>query len=1012
MLWLPPCSLRRTWFLRFGLIFFGLVCFGQFLVLKAQTDTELNGTVVNRATGARLEGAVVEIASINRRVLTDSLGRYSLVGVPQGNHLLTVNYLGLDTRTVPVDITQTGRTVMNVEMDSSVYQMQAMSVVGEREGNAAALTAQRNADNVKNVVALDSYGNLPNGEPGELLIRLPGIAASPNGEGVVSEVTVRGTNHTLNSVTVDGNKMASSGGMNRNFRTNSIPGAFFERIEVSKSLTPDLDADSLGGVIDMKTRNALNMTEKRRVIYRAGAKWAPPFFTHNPATRGHPIHPMFSLAYQEAFDVGKGTRNLGIAISAFYSENATTAYQLTQDYEYTRNPRAYVWDYRSADIYNNRKNTSLTLKVNYQLTDEVEVFFGAMYNDAHEKAFEYLRTRAYTSRNIAAINSTTGLPTGNNAIMPDYTATVTNVRAVPSSNFELQSDGNRFEDSQRQLHVGAIHKYAKLHIDYDAAHSESLVRQNDGHNSSEIGSGGFFRTWLTGVGWTIDKTSDPAKPRFIQTAGPSIFDLRNYTNSELHKRNNERNGILNSASANVKYLFDGKETSYIKAGARVRRQTAEEIGRDRRWSYSGPDGIYGVNPSTGMRDDDLSIFAFPGVQTSESQRNGPFPYTHIGTVGEHVKKNPALWTENLYYTNTQKYIGTRKVTEDVTAAYIMGGTQWGKLRAVGGIRNESTEVKSQGYVRSRTLATAAQIPDPVARADADYNNFRVIRGSYDNLFPSAYLTYYLARNSQHTILMRVNGSQSLGRPAFSSLVPLETADTTNQILNINNPSIKPQYARNLDATFEYYFKPVGALVLGVFTKDIKDFIVTTSGAVVPDGPDNGFGGEYGGYTLNTQVNGGKAKITGIEASFQQQFSFLPGIWKGLGCFINYTYLTTEGDYGTLGPRTTHLVPNFVPKSGNAGLSFKWRRFQTQVMVNYTGEHLTSYSTDASRLNFKFERTVANLNFSYSMSPRLQFYCDFQNVFDEPQKWYRGVPEHIERAFWNGSFINFGISGRF
>ncbi|MBM4059454.1 MAG: hypothetical protein FJ275_14655, partial [Planctomycetes bacterium] len=260
------------------------------------------GQVSNSATRALLEGATVEIPTLGVRTLSDTLGRFLIQQVPAGNHNVVVTYTGLNREERRIAVAPGQQVSAAFELGSEIYRMDKFSVVGEREGSAAALTAQRNADSVKSVVALDAYGNLSNSEAGELLIRLPGIAGSLNGEGVVSEVMVRGTNHTLNSVTVDGNKMASSGGMNRNFRTNSIPGAFFDTIEVTKAAMPDMDADSLGGNINMKTRSPLSMREKRRMIYRFGAKWAPPFYDHNPATRNHSIHPMTSFSYQEAFD--------------------------------------------------------------------------------------------------------------------------------------------------------------------------------------------------------------------------------------------------------------------------------------------------------------------------------------------------------------------------------------------------------------------------------------------------------------------------------------------------------------------------------------------------------------------------------------------------------------------------------------------------------------------------------------------------------------------------------------
>jgi TonB-dependent receptor len=815
----------------------------------------------------------------------------------------------------------------NFDLGSDVYRLEQFNVTGEREGNAAALTAQRNADSVKSVVALDAYGNLSNSEAGELLIRLPGIAGSLNGEGVVSEVMVRGTNHTLNSVTIDGNKMASSGGMNRNFRTNSIPGAFFDTIEVTKAATPDLDADSLGGNINMKTRSPLSMKEKRRMIYRVGAKWAPPFYDHNPATRNHSIHPMTSFSYQEVFDAFGGDRNLGVTFSLFYSENAVSAIQMTQDYAFVTTSPAYVWDYRSADIYNNRMNKSATLKLDYKFNPTFRVFLNGIYNDAHERSFEYLRTRAFTARSVAPLNAA-GQPTGNNAILPDYTEKITRVRPVPASTFELQTDGNRFEDSQRQVHAGAEHTYTRLTLDYDAAYSESLVRQNDGHNSKKVGSGGFFRTWLTGVGWTLDKTADEMRPMFTQTGGPSIFDLRNYTNSELNKRDNERNGTLESLSANARYRFDARGASYLKGGLRFRRQTAEEVGGDRRWQYAGPDGVLGVNPATGRNDADLSIFQFKDVKTTESLRNGPIPYTHVGYVAEHVKENPTHWFSDRYYDESRKYLGTRRVVEDVSSAYLMGGTRWRQLRAVAGLRFEETEVSGRGYVRARTLATAAAIPDPVLRAQTDYNNPRRITGKYSQTFPGAYLTYNFSR----TFLARANWSNSIGRPPFTNLVPREDVNDQTQTLTVGNPSLKPQFAENIDVTLEYYFEPVGAFSVGVFQKKLQDFIVTLGGETVPNGPDNGFGGSYGGYNLITDRNAGTAKIQGIELSFQQQLTFLPGVLKRMSVFANYTRLTTEGNYGTIGPRTTNLVPNFVPTTANAGLSLPWKKVRARLLV--------------------------------------------------------------------------------
>lgn len=181
----------------------------------------------------------------------------------------------------------------------------------------------------------------------------------------------------------------------------------------------------------------------------------------------------------------------------------------------------------------------------------------------------------------------------------------------------------------------------------------------------------------------------------------------------------------------------------------------------------------------------------------------------------------------------------------------------------------------RGFVRARTLATVAAVPDPVARARLDYNNPRSIEGRYSTTFPGAYLTYNFSRS----FLARANWCNSIGRPPFANLVPREDVNDQTQTLTVGNPALKPQFAENIDFTLEYYFEPVGALSVGVFRKELKDFIVSLGGQMVPDGPANGFGGSYGGYNLITDLNAGRARINGIEMSYQQQLAFLPADLK-------------------------------------------------------------------------------------------------------------------------------------
>jgi len=115
----------------------------------------VTGTISNAATRNLLEGARVEVPRLGLSALTDATGRYVLVDIPDGTHELVASYLGLDPARGTVTVTGPAATTRSFDLTAAIYRLDTFTVTGEREGNAAALTAQRNAPNVKYVVAVD-----------------------------------------------------------------------------------------------------------------------------------------------------------------------------------------------------------------------------------------------------------------------------------------------------------------------------------------------------------------------------------------------------------------------------------------------------------------------------------------------------------------------------------------------------------------------------------------------------------------------------------------------------------------------------------------------------------------------------------------------------------------------------------------------------------------------------------------------------------------------------------------
>ena len=307
----------------------------------------ISGTVSNAGTGNLLEGAKVELPRLGLTALTDNTGRFVLSEVPAGSHEIFASYSGLDPQQATIAVGAGLRATRNFDLTSGVYVLEAFTVSGEREGMAAALTARRNADNVKHVAAMDEFGNLPNLNGTELAVRLPGVTFANPGDEVIESVSVRGMGAGLSTITIDGGLMSSFSPQNRQTRMTAFTGAMFESMEVIMGHTPDKGADSLGGTINFKTRSPLSMKEKRRVSYNLSVRQAPWFTEQVPLREAHRTHPIFSGSYQEKFRVaGGGEDNLAVAVHAFYSENVFGFFRAQRDYQQTNSAPAFLWDYR------------------------------------------------------------------------------------------------------------------------------------------------------------------------------------------------------------------------------------------------------------------------------------------------------------------------------------------------------------------------------------------------------------------------------------------------------------------------------------------------------------------------------------------------------------------------------------------------------------------------------------------------------------------------------------------
>ncbi|MBL9190284.1 MAG: TonB-dependent receptor [Opitutaceae bacterium] len=981
-------STPNRWRPFLALLSFAAVFLGAQISLPAADATgSITGQIANTSTGNLLSGARIEVPALGRVILSDDTGRYDIAGLPAGPHEIVASYLGLDPMRVTVNVVAGQRTVRNFDLTTAIYKLDAFKVTGEREGNAAALTAQRNATNVKNVVAIDAYGNLPNMNASELAVLLPGVAGNLSDEGNIVGFTVRGMGPGSNTITIDGALLGSQGGDSRQTRIHTITGSMFESLEVTKGHTPDKEAGSLGGSVNLRSRSTLSMREKRRLSYNFAARLAPPGTQQIPMREDHRLHPLLNVQWQEVFDTFGGERNLGMALNFFYSEQAVGFFSTTRDFQNTTAQPAYVWDYRTQDNYNNRKQSSVSAKFEYRLSPTTKLSFNAIYNDAFERFRLRYYFRAFTGNQNTVPNATTS------GVIPGFTDRITQVRPVAASTVSIQSQMSHFFHRQRHFDLGAEQRFGDLELDYNAVISLDAI-------NSGSGDGGDLTNQVTGVGWILDRTKSDLYPSFTQTAGPDIRNPASYRPSTYAFNDNTPIHEIRELRGNARHPLPFAPTIFAKAGFRWREEVAGSTNRNKRYIFTG------TNSSQLPTD--------PTIETFGNHKTGlVIPAWNANAIGRNYRPiDGSLWRDDVYFHEMSKYTGTRRVTETVTAGYGMIQGRIARTGFIAGVRVEETEDKGWGWVRARTPSTAAQqAADPVGSAQRDYaNTRREISGRYRNTFPSVHLTQDLTPS----LKARLSWSNSFGRPPLNNSFPSETINETAQTLTISNPALKPRLAENWDAAIEYYFEPVGSISLGWFHKTIRDYSVSgiLSGTVA-SGANNGYNGDYAGFSILTSQNLGTAIVQGWELAYAQQFSFLPSLLKGLGGGANFTVLDTHGDFGGTVDRKKGEVPGFIPFTANANLSWRHRGFSARVLWNRTGEYINAFTASGSGRNqYIRRRTIVNAGIAYQYKPSLSFSIDVGNVFNASQIFYRGIADQISEYRIPGTTVTFGVSGRF
>ncbi len=188
-------------------------------------------------------------------------------------------------------------------------------VTGQRASMRRALAQQQKADNIVSVISSDDIGGLPDKNAAEALARMPGVAVQRDqGEG--RYIVVRGMGPDYNAVTINGAAVPSPEAGRRAVALDVLPAGLVRSLEVSKTLMPDQDANSLGGAVEVKSLSAFDLPGK--MVSLQGAVGRDQNTGHNS--------PSASMLLADRYFDGKLGVAAGLSLErrAFGSDNVET----------------------------------------------------------------------------------------------------------------------------------------------------------------------------------------------------------------------------------------------------------------------------------------------------------------------------------------------------------------------------------------------------------------------------------------------------------------------------------------------------------------------------------------------------------------------------------------------------------------------------------------------------------------------------------------------------------------
>ena len=897
-----------------------------------------------------------------------------------------------------------------------VTPMPEVLVLGIREAIVQSLDAKRRSDFVSESVRSEDVGKMPDRNLAEALQRVPGIAIDRDG-GEGRYVTIRGFGPSLNTVLINGRRVATSE-QTRAFAFDTISSALVGRIDVFKTQSANIEEGGVGGTVDIRTLHPLDRPGLHASATIEGSreqnsgKTSPQgSFLVSDSFLDDRLGVLLSGSYQKrqnrTYQAGAAAENGGLRTQNVFTIDGYVNGFGTNYWNYGNFGVAKAMNLQELDrnVYDEtRTRKGFTADVQYKLSDDMEFNVDYLYSKFDVVGNEtqvgnwfwnlmpppgqasWILSNLYPngSDSLASWQALTNYIAATSQTAVDANGVVTKATAWPGDVGPAYNGLLKHRPTVTQM-VGINYTWRvsdKLQMTVDGAYSTADL------NNPGLDQRRSLETLLPGTSTYINDGDVP----YVVNSSSGVSDISNFNTMTFGRAWNSGSvikGVNKEASVNFDYA--PSDTLKFKFGALYEKGSKSSTDwMTPMWvqmmykNASKPltaaqlqSLVYGVLKS------DPADFGMPaGADTNALLIN--YPATDAFVL------NPAN-LNTTFLTKSQAEIdafkayaaahggspfaaeptGTGYVVSEAVKSLYADMTKdfqiFGKDAVLtGGLRYTMTKTQSAGYSQlysaiTLTAPLIAGMPPvvtgvPITGQGPSGLSYVTAGHSYNNLLPDVNLKI----NATDDLVIRFAASKSLTRPELSYLAPITLGvgfGLNGGTITRNNPDLRPMVSTNLDAAAEWYYGAGNAVTLDLFWKKLDGFItqaVTQTGYTIP-GLNNT--AVYNGQTYN--VNSGNFAITSYaNAQAAQVWGATIG-WThtfdfGLGFQTNYTLTGTNRKFDADTYDSTKVTLPGLSKNFNAVAFYEHGPISARVAYNWRSQFLSNPAFPAGQYGSAFE----------------------------------------------------------